>query len=213
MIQTLTKRWLPAAVCGAVEATISVIYLVMWGTDGPLTFYSWGGTVSLLGKIALAGGVCAMAAWIWRSASGRSWLLVLHGLALGALGLIQYALVRFRIRFLTVALLVILMAMSLAIVEWTTARGLWRRGHVAEGWFVALAGAVSVGFAFVFLALGFQWIEIVPGSHADLRWLGLYFGFSAICMLGLALRLHSESRSQAGWREVLPRFGVPGHAG
>ena len=54
-----------------------------------------------------------------------------------------------------------------------------------------LAGVASVGFAVAFLALGLRWITVEPGSRSDLLWLGSYFGFSAICMLGLGLRLNS----------------------
>jgi hypothetical protein len=63
-----------------------------------------------------------------------------------------------------------------------------------------------------FFALGFRWIKLGPGSHADLLWLGSYFGFSAICMLWLALRLHSQGLSQSGQREALPPLGNPRHA-
>jgi hypothetical protein len=66
-----------------------------------------------------------------------------------------------------------------------------------------LAGVSSFGFALVFLLLG-RWIKLGPGSHTDLLWLGLYFGFSAVCMLGLALRLHTQGLSQSGPRVALP---------
>ncbi len=212
MIQTLIKNCPLLAVCGVLDAIISVIYLFMQDTDGPLTFHSWNGTVVFLGKLALAAGVCTVVTGILRSTNGKCWLLVLNGLALGALGLIQYGFVRSRISFLTVALLIILMAMSIGILELAIARTQWRQRHVADGWFLALAGVVSVGFALVFLALGFRWIKIEPGSHADLLWLGSYFGFSAVCKLGLALRLHSQGLSQSGQREALPPLGNPRHA-
>lgn len=212
MIQTLIKNWLLLALCGVLDAIISVIYLIMQDTDGPLTFHSWNGTVVFLGKLALAAGACTIAAGILRSTNGKCWLLVLNGLALGALGLIQYGFVRFRISFFTVALLIILMAMSIGILELVIARTLRRQRHVADGWFLALVGVASVGFALAFFALGFRWIKIEPGSHADLFWLGSYFGFSAICMLGLALRLHSQGLSQSGQREALPPLGNPKHA-
>lgn len=212
MIQTLIKNWLLLALCGILDAIISVIYLIMQGTDGPRTFHAWNGTVVFLGELALAAGACTIAAGIWRSTNGKCWLLVLNGLALGALGLIQYGLVRFRISFLTVALLIVLMAMSAGILELVTARTLWRQRHVADGWFFGLAGVASVGFALAFLAWGFRWIKLGPGSHADLLWLGSYFGFSAFCMVGLALRLHSQGLSQSGQREELPLLGNPRHA-
>jgi uncharacterized membrane protein HdeD (DUF308 family) len=209
LTQTLIKNWLLLAFSGVLYAIISVIYLIMQDTDGPLTFHSWNGTVVLLGKLAMAAGACTIAAGILRSTNGKCWLLVLNGLALGALGFIQYALVRFPISFLTVALLINLMAMCIGILELVVARTLWRQRHVADGWFLALAGAVLVGFALAFLALGLRWIRIEPGSHADLLWLGSYFGFSAVCMLGLALRLHSQGLSGSGQREALPPFGNP----
>ena len=144
-----------------------------------------------LGTLMLAAGACTIAAGIWRSTKGKCWLLVLNGLALSALGLIYDFLVRFRISFLTVTLLIILMAVSIGILELATARTLLRQRHVADGWLLGLAGVASVGFAVAFLALGFRWITVEPGSRSDLLWLGSYFGFSAICMLGLGLRLNS----------------------
>jgi len=146
-----------------------------------------------LGKIALAAGACTIVVGVWRSAQGKCWLLVLNGLALGALGLLFNGIVGFRISFRTVALLIVLMAMSIGILEFVTARSLWRPYHVADGWFLGLAGVGSLAFALAFFALGFGWIKIEPGSLSDLLWLGSYFGFDAICTLGLALRLHSQS--------------------
>jgi uncharacterized membrane protein HdeD (DUF308 family) len=191
MIQTLTKNWWLLALCGVLDAMIAVIYAIMQETNGPLTFQEWNGTIVFLGKLTLAAGVCTIAAGIWRSTKGKCWLLVLNGLALGALGLIYYRLVRFGITFLTVALLIILMAMSIGILEFVTARTLGRQRHIVDGWFLGFAGVVSVGFALAFFALGFRWIKLGPGSHSDLLWLSSYFGFSAICMLGLGLRLNS----------------------
>jgi hypothetical protein len=40
----------------------------------------------------------------------------------------------------------------------------------------------------VFLGFVFRWIRLDPGPSAQtFYWLGSYFGFGAICMLGLAL--------------------------
>lgn len=213
MIQTLSKNWLLLALCSVLDAIISAIYFIMQGVGGPLTFHSWNGTVVFLGKLALAAGACTIAAGVLRSATGKSWLLVLNGLALGALGLIQYGFVRFRIAFLTVALLMVLAAMTLGILELTIAGTLRRQRRVADGWFFAFFGVVSVGLALAFFALGFRWIRVESGSHADLLWLGSYFGFTAICMLVLALRLHNPGLSQSGRREALPSpLGDPTHA-
>ena len=165
-----------------------------------------------LGGLALAAGACTIVAGTWRSAKDKSWLLVLNGLALGALGLILMGASGSRTSFRTVAFLIILMAMSIAILELVTARTLRRQRHVAGGWFLGLAGVASVGFALGFFALGFGWVkvELEPGSLSHLLWVGSYFGFSAICMLGLALRLHSLGLSARG--KPLPPLGNPGHA-
>ena len=206
MIQTLIKNWWLLALCGVLDAVISVIYLIMQDTDGSLTLrtYTVESTVGLLGKLTLAAGACTIAAGIWKSTKGKCWLLVLNGLALGALGLICYQLTHYRISFRTIALLFVVMAMSIGIFELVIARVLRRQRHVADEWFLDLAGAASVGFALAFFALAFRWIKLDPGSHADFLWFGSYFGFSAICMLGLALRLHNLSPSQSGQWEALP---------
>ncbi|HTT62582.1 MAG TPA: hypothetical protein VMG35_12095 [Bryobacteraceae bacterium] len=198
MIQTLIRNWWLLALCGIADAIIAFLYVMMQGAAGPLTFHAWNSTVVLLGELAMAAGACTIAAGLWRSQKGKCWLLVLNGLALGALGLIQYALVRFRISFLTIALLIILMAVSAGILDLVTARTLRRLRHAWDGWLLGLAGAASVGFALAFMALGLRWLRIAPESHADLFWLGSYFGFSAICMLGLALRLRGQGLSTGG---------------
>jgi uncharacterized membrane protein HdeD (DUF308 family) len=160
--------------------------------------------VVFLGKLTLAAGACMIAAGIWRSTKGKCWLLVLNGLAMGALGLICYQLTHYRISFGTIALLFAVMAMSIGIFELVIARALRRQRHGTDEWFLGLAGAASVGFALAFLALAFRWIKLEPGSHSDFLWFGSYFGFSAICMLGLALRLHSLGPSQSSQWEALP---------
>jgi len=140
-----------------------------------------------MGMLAVAAGVCTIAAGSWSSRKGKSWLLVLNGLAFSALGLI-FVFWKGRLAFRTVALLLVVMAISIGILELATALTL--RRHVADEWSLGLAGAVSVGFALAFLALAFQWIK--PKQPASIfLWLSSYFGFSAICMLGLARRLNS----------------------
>jgi uncharacterized membrane protein HdeD (DUF308 family) len=193
-MQTLIKNWWLLALSGVIYAMISTIYLVMQNANGPLTFRSWGTTVAVLGKLTVAAGLCTIAAGVMRSSKGKCWLLVLNGLALSALGVIYLGFVRFRISFLAVALLVIVAALSIGVLELFAARTFRTLRHIADEWVVALAGAISVGFALAFLLWGFGLalgrINVEPGSHADLLWLGFYFGFSAICLVALGLRLH-----------------------
>ena len=84
-----------------------------------------------------------------------------------------------------------IMAASSGILEFTDARTV--RHNLAERKFLRFAGVVSIGFAFVFLALGLRWIKIQPGSHIDLVWIGFYFAFSAISMLPLGRALQSST--------------------
>jgi hypothetical protein len=197
--QTLIKNWWILALCGLLNAIISVIYLIMYdsGPDGPLTLLGWNGTVVFLNRLALATGIC-IAAGIWSSGRGKSWLLVLNGLAFSAYGLVPLFW-RGPLSFLLFARLLTLMAMSIGILELVTARTLQRLRHVTVGWFLGLAGVASVGFALAFLALVFGVIQLEgrPFHPSVFLWLCSYFGFSAICMLGLALSMHSLGPSQS----------------
>jgi uncharacterized membrane protein HdeD (DUF308 family) len=194
LIQTLINNWWLLALCGVLDAIMSIIYFNHAGHG----FHAMK-DVAFLGKVTLAAGACTIAVGIWRSAKGKCWLLVLNGLALGALGLIFNGIFGFKISFRSVALLIILMAMSFAILELVTARTLRRQRHVVDGWFLGLAGVASVGFALAFLALVFGVIQLEgrPFHPSVFLWLCSYFGFSAICMLGLALWMHSLGPSQS----------------
>ena len=183
MLLALIKNWWLLALCGVLDAIISIIYFNHAGNGFHAT-----GTVMLLGTLTLAAGACTIAAGIWSSRKGKSWFLVLNGLACSALGLI-FTFWTGPLAFRTVALLIVVMAMSIGIYELATARTLQR--HLADEWLLGAAGVVSAGFALAFLALVFGWIKLEPESPAQtLHWMGSYFGFSAICMLGLALLLH-----------------------
>ena len=82
-------RWL-LLLCGAFEAIYAVVNLVMRDADGSWTIRKFAerSTVLLLGKLALAAGVCATGAGIWSLREPRSWLLLMNGAALSAIGLI-----------------------------------------------------------------------------------------------------------------------------
>ena len=192
MMQTLIKSWWLLALCGVFDAIYSGMNFFMQRPDGSLalrTFVNSRGTVVNMGMLALAAGACTIAAAIWSSRKAKSWLLVLNGLACSALGLI-FIFWTGPLAFRTVALLIVVMAVSIGIYELATARML--RLHLADEWLLGAAGVVSVGFALAFLAFVFRWIKLESGSPAQtLVWVGSYFGFSAICMLGLGLRLYS----------------------
>ncbi|HEY1183069.1 MAG TPA: DUF308 domain-containing protein [Bryobacteraceae bacterium] len=213
MIQTLSKNWWLLALAGVFDAMLSAMNFFIERPDGSLTLRAtvrYGSTLEQMGMLALAAGVCTIAAGIWSSGKGRAWLLVLNGLALSALGLIFSFRANRPIAFRTIALLVAVMAIGIGIYELTTARAL--RPHGTAKWLLGAAGAVSVGFALVFLALAFRQMNVERSPLTDFLWFGSYYGFSAICKLGLALRVHSLGLSQSGQWDALPPLGNPKHA-
>jgi uncharacterized membrane protein HdeD (DUF308 family) len=187
MIHTLMRKWWLLVFCGVLYAIISVIFLNQAGNmSGRFTAFAF------LGNVTLAAGACTVASGILRLRGGRSWLLVLNGLACGALGLILSLGPSRPIGFRTIALLIVVMAISIGIYELAEARTLRR---FAGEWLLAVAGAVSIGFALVFLAFILRWIKLEPSpSGQTFYWLGSYFAFSAICVLGLALNLERPRR-------------------
>ena len=180
MTQTLMRKWWLPAFCAVFYAIVSFIFLIQVGhVSARFTAFAF------LGSVTLAAGVCTAASGILRLREGRSWLLVLNGLACGALGLIFSFGTSRPIGFRTIALLIVVMATSIGIYELAEARSL---RCLAEEWLLGVAGAVSIGFAFVFLAFRLSWIKLEPSpSSQTFRWLGFYFAFSAICALGLVL--------------------------
>jgi uncharacterized membrane protein HdeD (DUF308 family) len=156
-----------------------------------------------MGALAVAAGICAIAAGLWNYGKRKSWLLILNGLASSALGLLLTFWTG-RIAFHTIALLIVLMAMSLGIYAVAIAQTL--RRHPAVAWFVGTAGAVSFAFALSFSALGFGWLKLQPSSPT-LFWIGSYFVLSALCKLALALRL--PGRAAFIGLESLPGLANP----
>jgi hypothetical protein len=191
LIQTLIKnRWL-LALCGVFYAAYSVMNLLyMEGRPGGfLTLRRFAGmdAVTEMSVVAFAAGILAIAAGIRGSRKGKPWLLALNGLALSAFALIVVLWSRRPLSFRPISLLFVAMALSIGIPALTTALKL--RRHVADEWLLGAAGVASVAFAVSFFAVGFHWIRLEP-PHEYFVWMSSYFGFTAICMLGLAVRLN-----------------------
>jgi len=115
MFRALSKIWWLLALCGTVDALCAAMNLMMLNPDGSLGWRRFGlpNAVWDMSMLALMAGVCAIAAGLWNSGRGKSWLLSLHGGALGAFGLIGVSpLVRGPLSFRPVSLLFVLMAVS-----------------------------------------------------------------------------------------------------
>ncbi len=208
-MRTLTKNWWLLALTGVLGTIMSVIYLVMY--DISPNIYKWDGMVVFLNGLTLAAGACTIAASIWRAAKGISWLLLANGLVLSAYGWMPlFWRGPLSVRFFSV--LVVVMATTFGIFALKIARTL--QGRVTDEWFFGLAGSASLGFALAFLALASHWIQLERRLYhpSMFLWFCFYFGFSALCMLGLALRLHKLGTSQSNQFGLSTPLVNPKHA-
>jgi len=189
MIQTLMKNWWLLAACGVLDAACAVTSLFALAPDGSLTLRTFAatGTNLLLCRLSLAAGACTVAGALWKSGKSRSWLLALNGAALGLFGFIPPLVWHRRVSFLPFALLLAVAAIGIVVFAWRAAFTL--RRHFADRWFLRLTAAAGAGFAVGFLVLGFGGIRLEPQSY--LLWMSSWFGFCALCMLALSLRLNS----------------------
>jgi Na+/melibiose symporter-like transporter len=150
-----------------------------------------------------------IAAGLWSVGKDHSWLLSLHGLALGAFGLIAVSpLVKGPLSFRPVSLLFTVMAASMGAFALETART-QRRGSRGR-WFLIAAGAASISFAFSFIGVGF-FFRLEP-PQIFFIWMSSYFVFCAVFMLWLAFRLHSRAIGQSDQMEPLSPLPSPRHA-
>ena len=70
MIQTPTKNWWLLVFGGIFEALLSAMSFSMQGPGGSMTLRTsvrYGGTLEHMGMLALAAGVCMIAAGVWSS--------------------------------------------------------------------------------------------------------------------------------------------------
>jgi uncharacterized membrane protein HdeD (DUF308 family) len=196
----LIKRCSLLVLCSLFYATFSFMILFIWSPDGFRTLHTFAhyrSSIEQLGLVALAAGVCTVATGIWNARAANSWLLVLNGLACSALGTLVVLGASRRITFRSIAIAVVVMAVSIGLYELVAAKTLPR--HPVDEWLLTAAGVVSIGFAGVFLGFVFGWIRLDPSPSAQtFHWLGSYFGFSSICMLVLALGYFRPRSAIAG---------------
>lgn len=191
---TLSKAWWLLALCGVLDVLHAGINLLMirMMTNLPLVFREFGSpalAVREMGILALAAGACLIAATFWSGGKEHSWLLSLHGLALGAFGAICVSnLVKGSLSFRPVSVLFAVMAVTVGAFALESAR-IERRGDRAR-WFAAAAGAVSMTFAVSFLAVGFLRWRLEPPVF--FTWMAAYFVLCAAFLLWLALRVRGR---------------------
>lgn len=194
---TLSKTWWLLALCGILNAMYATLYLLLMNplliprTIGSTSDAGWD-----LGLFALLAGACAIAAGLWTVGKDHSWLLSLHGLALGSFGMIVVSMGNSPrpLSFRSVSLLFTVMAVSAGAFALETAKV--RRRGARERWFPIAAGAALIGFALSFIAVGFQIVRLEAPTFFS--WMSSYFVLCAVFMLWLAFRAHSRAAGQSG---------------
>src|SRR5690242_14509041 len=104
----LSKTWWLLALSGILDAMHAAMNVLMLNPVGNLSWRTFApaGAVWDMGMVAVAAGVCAIAAGLWSQGKNHSWLLAVHGLALGVFGVIAVSpLVRGPLSFRPVSVL------------------------------------------------------------------------------------------------------------
>ena len=185
MTGTLTRNWWLLALAGGLEAVYAVLMVAALDQEGSLTWRTGIArtTILSLGKLVIAAGICTMAAGLWRAAKGRAWWLVLNGFALCSLGAFDWIVAHWSLRmsFRPFTALFVVMAVSMGMFVFAESRLLVFR----------FAGAISMGFAVLFLALTAGAINLRQHPPEFLNiCMSAYFAFGAICLLTFAWRAH-----------------------
>ena len=212
MSGTLSKTWWLLALCGTFDAMHASINLLMMNL--PLTHRVIGSNliaVQDMGLLALAAGACSIAAGLWSGGRDYSWLLSLHGLAMGAFGTIIFSpLPKGTLSFRPVSLLFTVMAASIGAFALETLKA-QRRGSRGR-WFLIAAGVASMVFAFSFVAEGLLKFPVRrPEPAIFFSWMSSHFVFGAVFMLWLAFRLHSQASRKSDLEPLSP-LPSPRHA-
>jgi uncharacterized membrane protein HdeD (DUF308 family) len=207
--RALCNAWWLLALCGILDAMHATINLLMMNPSLVLRRFASPAGVWDMGILALMAGACAIAAGLWSVGKDHSWLLSLHGLALGAFGAIAASpLVKGPLSFRPVSLLFTVMAASIGAFAWETVQT--QRWGSRGRWFLIVAGAASISFAVSFIAVGF-FFRLEPPQMFFI-WMSSYFVFCAVFMLWLAFRVHGLSNGRSGQMESLSPLPTPRHA-
>jgi hypothetical protein len=189
-MQPLVAGWWLLALCGIADAVCAAMHLFMLDYDGSLRLRTFAFSVWDMCMVALVAGACAIAAGAWNFRRGSAWLLSLHGLALGAFGVVGISpLVKGPLSFRPISLLFVLMAVSAGAFALRSARAQRNRSLTVAA--LNVFGAASLGFAVSFIAVGFGWVRRQP-PYFYWIWMSSYFALCSAFMLYLALRLRSR---------------------
>lgn len=197
-MQPLIAGWWMLALCGIADVMCGAMHLLMLKAMLNHSWLSrtWSTGPMYICLFALIAGTCAIAAGAWNFRRGGAWLLSLHGLALGAFGLIGVTpLVKGPLSFRPVSMLFVLMAVSAAAFALRSAQT--PRIGASNKWFLNLFAAASLSFAVSFIVVGVVGMRRLRFGPWDYWiWMSSYFALCSIFMLYLALRVHSRRSAE-----------------
>lgn len=180
MSRSFAQTWWLLVLCGALNLANAAMHILVANPQGALAVrrFALAESVFEISVLALAAGVCAIAAGLWSAGKNHSWLLVLHGLGIAGFGLLGVSpLVKGPLSFQPVSLLFVLSAVALGAFAWRAARA-------------PVAGALGIALAISFVAVGFGAIRLEPAPWWI--WMGSYFVYCAAFMVWAGLRMHSH---------------------
>jgi uncharacterized membrane protein HdeD (DUF308 family) len=183
MIRTLINNWWLLALRGSFALMLSVLAFSLQGLEKafvtrPIVHM---GVVVIFGLLALAAGACTIASAVRNAGKEISHLLLWDGIAVCVAGSVIMFAPRFDLVWL--AYLVAGWAIVVGLLEILAARKL--RRHIPDEWSLTVSGLGSLILGAYFL------FKRTEEAGSMLLWLGVYAGFSAIAILGLAFRLHA----------------------
>jgi hypothetical protein len=209
MFRVLAKVWWLLAICGISDAVLAVMNLLMTDPEGlpGLRLFALPNQVWNMSIVALLAGACAIAAGLFSSRKGKTWLLSLHGFALGVYGLIGLSpLVKGPLSFRLVSLLFVLMAVSLGVFSLEAAK--WQQSNRRGRWFFFVSGGLTLCFALSYTAVSMNLIRFVP-PPLFWTWMSLNFGLFAAITIYFAMGSKGYGISQFGSVEILPQVQNP----
>jgi len=183
MMRVLINNWWLLALRGVFALLFAILAFSLQTVMGMwlISAIALAGLVVFFGLLALSAGLCTIVAAIRCAGHNKSFLLLWDGIIICVAGAASILAPRLDLIWLVYGIAV--WALVAGVLELLQAQKL--RRHIPDEWFLALTGAGS-------LCLGaYLLISRPTEAILMLRWLGIYAGFSAITILGLAFRLHA----------------------
>jgi len=183
MIRTLINNWWLLALRGVFALAFAILaFSLRRLAESFLTRpIVHAGVVVIFGLLALAAGICTIAASVRRAGKDKSHLLLWDGIAVCIGGLVIVLAPKLELTWLVY--IVAIWAVVVGVLELLIARSL--RRHIPDEWSLAFAGAGSLRLGAYFL------LQRSNEGASVLLWLAVYAAFSAVTILVQAYRLRA----------------------